>query len=168
MTRGQRDINEGNKVNMKVDRFSMDVMMVSWIYMNVKTYQNIYFNYVHFIAYIFMLLKQNIPNKICISYYFKKISYIDFTTFFLMPWEGRLASVVKNISKQWGLFPIWLNRNIVTKSVTHWKDIPSLYPHFSVCTEMAFRRIVQRGYRNHKIFRLFSLIMPFANTRCTM
>ena len=70
MTRGQRDINEGNKVNMKVDRFSMDVMMVSWIYMNVKTYQNIYFNYVHFIAYIFMLLKQNIPNKICISYYF--------------------------------------------------------------------------------------------------
>ena len=45
---------------MNVDRFSMDVMMVSWIYMNVKTYQNIYFNYVHFIACIFMLLKLKI------------------------------------------------------------------------------------------------------------
>ena len=101
MTRGQHDINEGNKVNMNVDRFSMDVMMVSWIYMNVKTYQNIYFNYVHFIACIFMLLKLKIFKiKSVFLAILKKISYTDFTTFFLMPWEGRLASVVKNISKQ--------------------------------------------------------------------
>lgn len=35
----------------------MDVMMVSWIYINVKTYQSVYFNYVHFTASIFRLLK---------------------------------------------------------------------------------------------------------------
>ena len=35
LTRGQSDINKGNKVKMKGDGF-MDVMMVSWIYINVK------------------------------------------------------------------------------------------------------------------------------------
>jgi len=42
---------------MKVDCFFMDVMMVSRIYINVKTYQSVHFNYVHFTASIFRLLK---------------------------------------------------------------------------------------------------------------
>lgn len=42
---------------MRVDRFIMDVMVVPWIYINVKTYQIVYFNHVHFIACIHTLLK---------------------------------------------------------------------------------------------------------------
>ena len=76
--------------------------MVSRIYINVKTYQSVHFNYVHFTASIFRLLKlKNIFKiQIWISYCLNKIPDIDFTTSCLMLWEGQLASVVKNISNE--------------------------------------------------------------------
>lgn len=100
MTRGQSDIKKGNKLKTKVD----------WLFNGCddgfmdlyKCYQSVYFNYVHFTASIFRLLKlKNIFKiQIWISYCLNKIPDIDYTTFCLMLWEGQLASVVKNISNK--------------------------------------------------------------------
>ena len=73
LTRGQSDINKGNKVKMKVGRFFNGCDDGFMDLYKCQTYRSVCFNYVHFTASNYVLKCKNIFKiKICISYCLNK------------------------------------------------------------------------------------------------